>query len=105
MRRVHVSVPDDFRHHRGQWGEGVNWGEMRLRVLLKDGRELSLARSHARGWPEQPATWGDIEEKYRDCCDGILAPRQIDESIAAIREMDTLPHVRFLVELLRVSAS
>ena len=104
MRKVHVSVPDDFSHHRGQWGEGVNWGEMRLMVLLKDGRKLSVARSHARGWPEQPATWSDIEKKYRECCAGILSRQQIDESIAVIKTIDTLPNVHPLVELLRPSA-
>jgi hypothetical protein len=55
MKRVHVSVPDDFKHHRGQWGEGVNSGEKQLAVHLKSGTRLSTARSHARGWPEDPA--------------------------------------------------
>jgi 2-methylcitrate dehydratase PrpD len=101
MKRVHVSVPEDFKHHRGQWGEGVNWGEMRLAVTLKDGTKHSIARSHARGWPEQPAGWSDIEEKYRECCHGILDTKRIDESIAAIKGLDTLDDVRTLVALLR----
>ena len=101
MKRVHVSVPDDFRHHRGQWGEGVNWGEMRLAVSMKGGRKLSIARSHARGWPEQPAGWRDVEEKYRECCEGILDVRRIDESIAAIARLDTLDDVRTLINALR----
>jgi 2-methylcitrate dehydratase PrpD len=101
MKRVQVSVPDDFRHHRGQWGEGVNWGEMRLAVSLKGGRKLSIARSHARGWPEQPANWRDVEEKYRECCEGILDARRIDESIAAIARLDALDDVRTLINALR----
>lgn len=101
MKRVHVSVPDDFKHHRGQWGEGVNWGEMRLKIRLQDGRTLSTARSHARGWPEQPASWADIEEKYRACCDGILSAAHIDESVAAIKALDTAKDVKTLLALLR----
>jgi 2-methylcitrate dehydratase PrpD len=101
MKRVHVSVPEDFKHHRGQWGEGVNWGEMRLRVRLQDGRTLVTSRSHARGWPEQPASWADIEEKYRECCDGILNAGRVEESIAAIRALDTAKDVKTLLALLR----
>jgi len=34
-------LPDDLKHHRGQWGEnGVNWGESRITVKLQDGRIL-----------------------------------------------------------------
>ena len=101
MQCVHVTVPDDFKHHRGQWGEGVNWGEMRLAVRLKDGRTLSIARSHARGWPEQPASWTDIEEKYGECCDGILNAAHVDESVAAIKALDTAKDVKALLALLR----
>ena len=101
MKRVDVRVPDDFRHHRGQWGEGVNWGEMRLAVHLRNGSQISIARSHARGWPEQPASWSDVAEKYRECCNGILEPKQIDRSIAAIARLEQIDDVRKLVTLLR----
>jgi 2-methylcitrate dehydratase PrpD len=105
MKRVHVNVPEDFKHHRGQWGEGVNWGEMRLVVHLRNGTKLSIARSHARGWPEQPASWNDVAEKYRECCHGILRPGQIDESIAAIGSLDTLKDIRQLLDMLRPTDS
>ena len=101
MPKVRVSVPDDFKHHRGQWGEGVNWGEMRLAIRLRDGRRLSIARSSARGWPEHPASWDDVADKYRECCEGILSRQQTEESIAAIAALDRLDNVGSLVELLR----
>lgn len=102
MKKVKVTVPDDFRHHKGQWGEGgVNWGEMRLAVTLKDGRKHATARSYAKGWSEDPATWADLEEKYRDCADGILPKAQIDESIAMIAELDSLPNVAGLMSVLQ----
>jgi 2-methylcitrate dehydratase PrpD len=104
MPRVQVSVPDDFKHHRGQWGEGVNWGEMRLSVTLKDGRKLAIARSSARGWPEQPASWDEVAEKYRECCHGILQPKRIEESIEVISRLDKLDNVSELVELLRAKS-
>ena len=105
MQQVRVIVPEDLRHHRGQWGEeGVNWGEMRLRIVLKDGRVLSTARSHARGWSEDPATWDDLAEKYRDCASDVLPQSQIEESIAMIAELESLPRVRKLMTVLQPRA-
>lgn len=101
IKCVQVSVPDDFKHHRGQWGEGVNWGEMRLAVYLRDLKKVSIARSYARGWPEQPAAWSDVVEKFRECCNGILQPAQIEDSIAAIRSLDRLKEIRGLLNMLR----
>ena len=101
MPRVHVTVPADFSHHRGQWGDGVNWGEMRLAIMLKNGRRLTIARSSARGWPEHPASWDEVAEKYRECCEGVLSRQQAEESIAAIASLDKLDNVSELIGLLR----
>lgn len=102
MQNVQVSVPDDLAHHRGQWGEaGVNWGEMRLSIELKNGQRLTGARSHARGWSEDPATWDDLAEKYRDCAAGILTPTQIEQSMAMIAELETLPNLAGLMATLQ----
>lgn len=101
MRKVDVSVPDDFKAHRGQWGDGVNWGEMRLTVRLKDGREVKARRSHARGWPEMPASWDDIAEKFNECCSGVLPPAQAADALSCIRRLDTAD-VSDLIGTLRV---
>ena len=89
MQKVEVRVPDDFKSHRGQWGDGVNWGEMRLTVQLDDGRVLSAQRSHARGWPEQPATWDDIAAKFDECCSGVLPAGQATAAKACIATLET----------------
>jgi len=101
LKRVSVSVPEDFKRHRGQWGEGVNWGEMRLAVVLKDGRRLSVARSTARGWLEDPATWDDIAGKFDECCTGILPAAQAEACKDAIARLETT-EVRELIGTLRV---
>jgi 2-methylcitrate dehydratase PrpD len=100
MKRVSVSVPDEFKHHKGQWGEGVNWGEMRLAVLLKGGKRLSVSRSHARGWPEQPATWDDVAVKFRECCAGILPESQSARALKLIHDLERID-VRELIDALR----
>ncbi|MCC6534304.1 MAG: MmgE/PrpD family protein [Burkholderiales bacterium] len=101
MGRIDVRVPADLAHHRGQWEHAVNWGEMRIAVHLKDGRVLRHARSHARGWSEEPATWDDIAQKYTGCCEGIFGPGQRDETLAMIREIEALPNIRELMAALR----
>jgi 2-methylcitrate dehydratase PrpD len=88
MKRVFVSVPEDLKRHRGQWGEGVNWGEMRLAVTRTDGRTLSVERSTARGWPEDPATWDDIAEKFDECCAGVLPAERARECKTLIARLD-----------------
>jgi 2-methylcitrate dehydratase PrpD len=101
MKRVSVSVPEDFKRHRGQWGEGVNWGEMRLTVITRDGRKLSTSRSSARGWPENPATWADVAAKFDECCDGILPAKQAEECKRLLHELERT-EVRDLIATLRV---
>jgi len=103
MQRVEVVVPPDLAPHKGQWEKGVNWGEMRIAFHLKDGRVIRHARSYARGWSEEPATWDDVAGKYAECCEGILSAGQRDESLAMIREIDRLPDVRELMAALRVA--
>ena len=102
MKRVKVVEPDDLKKHRGQWGEaGVNWGEMRLTVRLKDGKVLKTQRSHARGWSEDPATWDDLKGKYEECATGVLSQSQVNESLAMIKALDTLPKVKQLMAVLQ----
>ena len=103
LKRVKVIEPEDLKKHRGQWGEaGVNWGEMRLTVKLKDGRVLKTQRSHARGWSEDPATWDDLQGKFEECAQGILPQAQQQECLAMIRDLDKLPKVKELMRALQV---
>lgn len=101
MQRIQVNVPEDFKHHQGQWGNGVNWGEMRLAVTLKDGKRLSISRSHARGWPEQPATWDDVAAKFNECCTAVLPRSQIAQSIDLISRLESVD-ARDLIQALRI---
>jgi 2-methylcitrate dehydratase PrpD len=88
MKRVGVTVPEDLKRHRGQWGEGVNWGEMRLSVTCKDGRRHSVERSTARGWPEDPATWEEVAGKFDECCAGVLPADQAEKCKQLIGQLD-----------------
>jgi 2-methylcitrate dehydratase PrpD len=97
MKRIRVTQPDDFKHHRGQWGEnGVNWAEARLTVRLKDGREIARACSFAKGYPEKPASWQDQKVKYIECANAVFSHAQIDETVEMIAALDHLQNVREL---------
>lgn len=102
IERVAVRVPDDFAHHRGQWGEaGVNWGIMRLAVTLKSGKVVRTERTTARGWSENPATWDDLAAKFRECSERVLSKGQVDEALDMIRRIDQLPGLAPLMRALQ----
>lgn len=101
MKRVKVTLPEDLKHHRGQWGEGgVNWGESRLTVRFNDGRVLQRACSHAKGWPEDPATWDDLMEKFTQCVEPVLGAAQLREAADMIAKLETLERVNDLAAVL-----
>ena len=101
MKRVKVTQPDDLSHHRGQWGEGgVNWGESRLTVRFNSGHEIRRACSYAKGWPEDPALWSDLEAKFIDCTLGVLGAAQAREAVDMIAKLETLGSVSELTAAL-----
>lgn len=107
MQKVNVCVPDDLERHEGTpWDEnGCSWGEARLRVTLNDGTQVSIARSHARGYPQEPATWEDLEAKFLECSEGILSRETRDEVTALVHDLERLPDIGRLVELLTSTSS
>ena len=101
MSRIRVAVPDDLRRHVGQWGEnGVNWGEARITVTLRDGRVLTQACSQAKGWTERPCTWQDLCEKFEDCAARVLEKPRVHEAIGLIGKLEELASVRELIRVL-----
>ena len=66
-------------------------------VHLTDGTALSAATRKARGHPENPMTEEEIREKYVSLADGVLAPRRIEESLAHLARLETLPEAAALM--------
>jgi len=81
--------------------DGVNWAEMRITFHLKDGRTINHARSYARGWSEEPATWDDIVGKFTDCADGVISTGQSDDAVAMVADLETLDSVGQLMKTLQ----
>lgn len=106
MRRVTVSVPDRLRENRGSWGERVsNWAEAKITINLKDGTTLTRECVHAKGWPEQPASWDDLCGKFDECSHNIIEPVRVREIIQRVYELEKLPTVRELTAMLAVGAA
>jgi len=57
----------------------------KVTTKLKDGRVIETERVWARGTIHDPFTDADLEAKFRDCCEGFLAPDDMD----AVQEMLT----------------
>ena len=69
------------------------------------GRERrSAERSYARGYPQQPATWSDLGEKFAECADGALSPARVVEVTGMVRELDRVPDTGELMAALAGSA-
>ena len=71
-----------------------------LDVRLTDGRTLHSEASTSRGTPERPMSWAEIEEKFRDCAQGVLPAEQVASALALIPRIETLPDVAPLVAAL-----
>ena len=76
-----------------------------IRISLKDGSVLHRSVQHARGTKFQPFSPADLDEKFRDCTEGLMpgadaaALRQglpSIESLGAVR--DLMHHLRFATE-------
>lgn len=101
MSRVTVTIPDRLRDNRGSWGSRVaNWAEATLTIVLNDGTKLTRECVHAKGWPDQPATWDDLCVKFEECCHDIIAPHAVQQLIQRVGDLENLPTVRELTALL-----
>ena len=65
------------------------------------GRTLRTARSTARGWSEDPATWDDFADKYRERSDRIRSSGQFNEALDMIKRLEQLPDVKPSMSVLR----
>lgn len=72
-----------------------------VEVDLVDGRKLvQPADDRYRGGPENPFSREDLRAKFEDCGQLVLSPAQLQRAFTTIESVDTLGHVRQLVEAL-----
>jgi 2-methylcitrate dehydratase PrpD len=74
-------------------------------ITLEDGRVLSRAQAGARGYPNHPDTHdSDIEAKFLDNVDGVVAPataRRVIEHVATLEELSDVTDLMSLTAAAR----
>jgi 2-methylcitrate dehydratase PrpD len=74
-----------------------------VKVFLKGGKTLEARVEKAKGNPENPMSPEEIQEKYVDCCTGILTEKGIKQSISMVHHLETLDRLSSLMECYRVT--
>jgi len=73
-------------------------------ISLKDGRTLTGSATWALGTIHNPFNETDLAEKFRDCCDGFLAPADFEAVQEILSNLSELDSVRRLTRHLRFNA-
>jgi 2-methylcitrate dehydratase PrpD len=71
-----------------------------VRVRLADGRVLEQSAGAPRGDPDNPLTWEEIAEKYRDCARELLAEGDVERTLDLLQRLEELPSLAELMEIL-----
>jgi 2-methylcitrate dehydratase PrpD len=69
-------------------------------VELKDGTRFTYTARIAKGHPENPMTEEEVLNKFRSNAKQVLAQQRSEAVIAKMRNLETVPNVKELVELL-----
>jgi 2-methylcitrate dehydratase PrpD len=76
--------------------------QARLRVRLRDGRELHAVVCGARGYPERPASDEELASKFLACAERCVPRARAERAIAALRDIERAGDIRSLVDLLTI---
>jgi 2-methylcitrate dehydratase PrpD len=79
----------------------ISADEVIVRVSMADGSEITKHVEHAVGNLERPMTDADIEDKFRDLANRVIAPAQTEAIIEMCWRFDRLPDCRDLIALTR----
>lgn len=71
-----------------------------VRLRLKSGTMLEARASAARGDRDNPMTFNDIVEKYRDCTRDLLPPAKAERVLSLAQNIEALPDLLELSSLL-----
>lgn len=94
-KRVQIIHPYD----RTEWDTGELLPCI-VRVRLTDGRVLEASAGSPRGDPDNPLTWEEIAEKYRDCARELLAEGDVERTLELLQRLEEQPNPAELMEIL-----
>jgi 2-methylcitrate dehydratase PrpD len=70
-----------------------------VRVRLKDGRVLEASAGAPRGDPDNPLTWAQIADKYRDCARELLSEGDVEQTLDLMHRLEELPNLAEVMEV------
>jgi 2-methylcitrate dehydratase PrpD len=76
----------------------------KVTITLKGGRKVTAQSIWARGTIHNPFDESDMEAKFRDCCEGFLAPDDYDAVLAMLSDFAGLKSIRSLTRRLAFEA-
>jgi len=95
-----LAVADRVQVYPTSFPDGFPMLSARVAVRLRDGREFTTLQRGFRGHPENPATAAEIEAKFRANLEGLRGAGEIEEMVALTRDLDRLPDLGHLADLL-----
>jgi 2-methylcitrate dehydratase PrpD len=78
---------------------GIDPAQVDMSIVLKDGRTLHRFIAHAIGSVEVPMTDAQLETKFTDLADGILAPAAIRQLLDACWNLEQLPNAAEIAKM------
>jgi 2-methylcitrate dehydratase len=76
----------------------------RLEAVLADGRRFTIERPCTPGFASNPLSWNDVTAKFRHCARSVIDDQAQADVIAQIEDIERLPSVRSLLQLLTPKA-
>ena len=100
---VQDMVPRIHRKIVPSTGEGPSeFGPATVKVFLKGGDVLEASVGKAKGNPENPMSRQEVQEKYMECCSGVLPQGSIKKSLSLLEKLEKLESVRELMNCFQV---
>lgn len=73
----------------------------KVKIVLKDGRELTQTILEASGGPRDPISWEILEKKFSECSGEVLSVNQIQKTIGLIHQLEKIENLSQLTEYLK----
>jgi len=92
--KVHMSLDHELdKYHRENQEERLS----KMELILKDGRNIKKQTSSAKGWPDNPMTPSEVEEKFRILTSSVLKEEDCNRIVDLVQELDTVDDINTIM--------